>query len=155
MPKTTSDNIERNKLRKHSTKSTSYNFSLCFYFPIMKNRPLGSAALSSFNVSAVSLFLCLTFSSSIVVFASNNLYDVLNLSWGNGRCKMLNNGELLTVTLDKVSGSGFESKYEYLYARIDMQIKLVAGNSAGTVTAFFVSLPKLLQLFLNCNNVKY
>ncbi|PON56857.1 Xyloglucan endotransglucosylase/hydrolase [Parasponia andersonii] len=103
----------------------------------MKNQPLGSAAFSSFNVSAVLLLLSLTLGSSIVF--ARNLYDDLNLTWGNSRGKILDNGELLAVTLDKVSGSGFESRADYLFTRIDMQIKLVAGNSAGTVTAFYLS----------------
>ncbi|XP_062079780.1 xyloglucan endotransglucosylase/hydrolase protein 24-like [Humulus lupulus] len=85
----------------------------------------------------VVLFLTLS-SSSIGVFGGN-LFDDLHCSWGNGRSKIVNNGQLLSVTLDKVSGSGFESNGKYLFARIDMLIKLVSGNSAGTVTAFFLS----------------
>lgn len=68
-----------------------------------------------------------------------NFYQDFDVTFGDNRAKRFNGGNLLSLSLDRVSGSGFISKKEYLFGRIDMQIKLVAGNSAGTVTAYYVS----------------
>jgi xyloglucan:xyloglucosyl transferase/xyloglucan:xyloglucosyl transferase TCH4 len=68
-----------------------------------------------------------------------NLNENFELTWGDGRAKIINNGDLLTLSLDKSSGSGFQSKKEFMFGQIDMQLKLVRGNSAGTVTAYYLS----------------
>ena len=39
----------------------------------------------------------------------------------------------------KFSGAGFSSKSRYMFGKVTVQIKLVEGDSAGTVTAFYVS----------------
>ncbi|KAB5515751.1 hypothetical protein DKX38_026399 [Salix brachista] len=53
------------------------------------------------------------------------------ITWGDQRAKILNGGQLLTLSLDKDSGSGFRSKNEYLFGRIDMQIKLPLKNCSS------------------------
>ncbi|PIA41372.1 hypothetical protein AQUCO_02200058v1 [Aquilegia coerulea] len=93
--------------------------------------------MSSARFYGVSIFLL--FTSSIMVTHAGNFYQDFDLTWGDHRAKILNGGQMLTLSLDKASGSGFKSKKEYLFGRIDMQLKLVAGNSAGTVTAYYLS----------------
>ena len=82
-------------------------------------------ASSSWNLTPIVFVLLSLFVSS----AFANFYNNIDVTWGDGRARILNIGDLLTLSLDKTSGSCFQSKNEYLFGKIDMQLKLVPGNS--------------------------
>eukprot|EP01018_Ginkgo_biloba_P006633 Gb_34515 [translate_table: standard] len=69
----------------------------------------------------------------------NSLDKEFYISWAADHVNFLNGGQELHLTLDQSSGSGFASKNKYLFGNINMQIKLVPGDSAGTVTAYYLS----------------
>jgi len=82
------------------------------------------------------LAMALAYRTAVVAL----LYDDIQISWGQDTF-FYKDGDIdtLALGLDHTSGSGFSSKDAYLYARFDMDIKLVANDSADTVATFYLS----------------
>ncbi|TVU04357.1 hypothetical protein EJB05_50068 [Eragrostis curvula] len=72
--------------------------------------------------------------------AAKLLFDQVELTWGEYHSFFYMDGDedTLALCLDEANGSGFASKESYLFGRFDIDIKLVANNSAGTVTTLYL-----------------
>ncbi|KAF0901138.1 hypothetical protein E2562_038160 [Oryza meyeriana var. granulata] len=72
--------------------------------------------------------------------AAASMYDDVEVVWGSDHSFFYMDGEAdtLALCLDETHGSGFRSKDAYLYARFDIDMMLVANNSAGTVTTLYL-----------------
>ncbi|XP_038974481.1 xyloglucan endotransglucosylase/hydrolase protein 9-like [Phoenix dactylifera] len=83
------------------------------------------------------LLCCLSLAMLLISVSSAKFSDLFQPYWGADNIVAL--GEPLKLALDSTSGCGFGSKKKYLFGQASMQIKLVEGDSAGTVTAFYMS----------------
>lgn len=87
-----------------------------------------------------SCFLLLSlFLATTTIALGGNFNQDFDILFGGKHANIKDEGNSISLQLDQVTGSGIKSKNEYLFGRFDMQIKLVSGNSAGTVTAYYLS----------------
>ncbi|XP_010667960.1 xyloglucan endotransglucosylase protein 6 [Beta vulgaris subsp. vulgaris] len=83
------------------------------------------------------IYFCFAILMMVEVVSSSKFDELFQPSWALDHFTY--EGELLKLKLDNFSGAGFQSKSKYMYGTVTVQIKLIEGDSAGTVTAFYMS----------------
>ncbi|CAN1161146.1 Xyloglucan endotransglucosylase protein 6 [Linum perenne] len=117
------------------------NNPLCHSLTILFSSP--TQKLSFWLSMAASVFKMALLAGAFMGFflvglvSSAQFDDLFQPSWAFDH--VIHEGEQLKLKLDNYSGSGFQSKSKYMFGKVNIQIKLVEGDSAGTVTAFMSS----------------
>ncbi|KAH7843754.1 hypothetical protein Vadar_020382 [Vaccinium darrowii] len=84
---------------------------------------------------ATGIILATVLEISIVVAVwGKNSFGDFGSKFGDWRTKVTDNGQGLNLTLDRGSRAGVRSMSSYLFAKLDVHIKLIPGRSAGTLS---------------------
>ncbi|PRQ28520.1 putative xyloglucan:xyloglucosyl transferase [Rosa chinensis] len=77
-------------------------------------------------------------SSSVSAAPSTSFEDNFNIMWSEDHFKTSADGEIWYLSLDNNTGCGFQTKQMYRFGWFSMKLKLVGGDSAGVVTAYYM-----------------
>ena len=86
------------------------------------------------------LVVALAFLLVVDMVAADSIFDDIEILWGVEGTYFFMDGDepALGMSMNKTQSSAYRSKQMYLFARIDVDIKLVEGDSAGTVCTIYV-----------------
>ncbi|XP_047055744.1 xyloglucan endotransglucosylase protein 7-like [Lolium rigidum] len=87
---------------------------------------------------AVAVALLAMSAAAVAAAVDRSFHRDFDAVWGKRNARFLEQGRVVELSLDERTGSRLESKDRYLFGRFDLDIRLVAGESAGTITSFYI-----------------
>ncbi|CAM8893637.1 unnamed protein product [Rhodiola kirilowii] len=91
------------------------------------------------RVSTLLLSVCSVYLMSCMSAVSKESFDDnFSIMWSKDHFKTSDDGETWYVSLDNETGCGFQTKERYRFGWFSMRLKVVAGDSAGVITAYYM-----------------
>uniref|UniRef100_A0A7N0UF54 GH16 domain-containing protein n=1 Tax=Kalanchoe fedtschenkoi TaxID=63787 RepID=A0A7N0UF54_KALFE len=97
------------------------------------------ASSSTLLISMLLVYLMAACSSSSRAAVSKGSFDDnFSVMWAEDHFKTSEDGETWYVSLDNETGCGIQTRQRYRFGWFSMRLKVVAGDSAGVVTAYYM-----------------
>ncbi|KAK4744954.1 hypothetical protein SAY87_011266 [Trapa incisa] len=90
-------------------------------------------------IALFGLLMNLLLAASSALVSSGDYDRDFFVMWSPSHVNTSSDGRMRSLILDRDSGAGFASNDMFLFGKMDMQIKLIPGYSAGTVVAFYLT----------------
>uniref|UniRef100_A0ACD5ZBS3 Uncharacterized protein n=1 Tax=Avena sativa TaxID=4498 RepID=A0ACD5ZBS3_AVESA len=89
-------------------------------------------------VAALAVAVAVSATRAAAAVVDRSFHRDFDAVWGRRNARFLEEGRVVELSLDERTGSRLQSKDRYLFGRFDLDIRLVAGESAGTITSFYI-----------------